>query len=522
MSRSYLEVMELMFCCFLTFFMKYDFSKKNNGFMFFWLMGENHRFGWCYRVDGMEKHIQASQRFLLSIRTLASVEDARCRQYTHLGGVIARAASLSTASLADLISSLDPQVWTKEQLEGLKTGLAEKLADCKERRPMQDYVCFPLYLDQQWWNMLQTTSSQAERFERLCRHVLSLGMRCPSEPTVAALVWLACCAFRAQDMTDAEKRSLLKEYKPKLKKWISQVEQPPVYLTVLPAVVADCPVPLLASAYPGGFQEYTPPGWSYEHYENMVRQFPLRQRKEVPTEKSNTSEGRGFFEMGRLLAGFAESGMFGRQMTMSFDSSARDAREAPREDLSRIEVPRASVAPLALEDIPRADTSLRETKRGEPSSNTSLRETMAPPVSPRETREAQQTASAELAALRGELFLQDQVAADADAPGSMKRPAGKVSAKPQKKPAAGPGSAGSKKGPVCKVSASKTSTRKMFKKPAAAVPRGRRAATGQDLRDRLLASVPEKLKREHKNGCSSCRYRPYCCNSCWIKRGFSI
>ena len=149
MSRSYLEVMELMFCCFLDFFfMKYDFSKKNNGFMFFWLMGENHRFGWCYRVDGMEKHIQASQRFLLSIRTLASVEDARCRQYTHLRGVIARAASLSTASLADLISSLDPQVWTKEQLEGLKTGLAEKLADCKERRPMQDYVCFPLYLDQ--------------------------------------------------------------------------------------------------------------------------------------------------------------------------------------------------------------------------------------------------------------------------------------------------------------------------------------------------------------------------------------
>ena len=230
--------------------------------------------------------------------------------HTHLCGVIARAASLSTASLADLIASLDPQVWTEDQLEGLKTGLAEKLADCKERRPMQDYVCFPLYLDQQWWNMLQTKSSQAERFERLCRHVLCLGMRCPSEPTVAALVWLACCAFRSQDMMDGEKRSLLKEYKPKLKKWISQVQQPPVYLTVLPAVVADCPESLLVSAYPGGFQEYTPPGWSYEHYENMVRQFPLRQRKaEVPTETSNTSEGRGFFEMGRLLAGFAESAL---------------------------------------------------------------------------------------------------------------------------------------------------------------------------------------------------------------------
>jgi hypothetical protein len=415
--------------------------------MLFWLMDENYRFGWCYigYVDVMEKHIQASQRFLLSIRTLASVEDARCRQYTHLRGVIARAASVSTASLADLISSLDPQVWTKEQLEGLKTGLAEKLADGKERRPMQDYVCFPLYLDQQWWNMLQTTSSQAERFERLCRHVLCLGMRCPSEPTVAALVWLACCAFRAQDMTDLEKRSLLKEYKPKLKKWISQVQQPPVYLTVLPAVVADCPESLLVSAYPGGFQEYTPPGWSYEHYENMVRQFPLRQRKaEVPTETSNTSEGRGFFEMGRLLAGFAESGMFGRQMTMSSESSARDAREEPRQDPSRVEVARASVAPLALEDIPRADASLRETKRGEPTSNSSLRETMAAPASPRETSAAQHSAAAELAALRGEL---NEPGADAEVPSSLKRPAGKASVK--KRPAAGP---------VSKASASNKTT----------------------------------------------------------------
>jgi hypothetical protein len=246
-------------------------------------------------------------------------------------------------------------------------------------------------------------------------------------------------------MTDLEKRSLLKEYKPKLKKWISQVEQPPVYLTVLPAVVADCPGPLLASAYPGGFQEYTPPGWSYEHYENMVRQFPLRQRKlEVPTEKSNTSEGRGFFEMGRLLAGFAESGMFGRQMTMSSESSARDAREEPRQDPSRVEVARASVAPLALEDIPRADASLRETKRGEPTSNSSLRETMAAPASPRETSAAQHSAAAELAALRGEL---NEPGADAEVPSSLKRPAGKASVK--KRPAAGP---------VSKASASNKTT----------------------------------------------------------------
>ena len=45
MSRSYLEVMELSFSFFTYFFRKNDFSKKNNGFMLFWLMDENHQFG---------------------------------------------------------------------------------------------------------------------------------------------------------------------------------------------------------------------------------------------------------------------------------------------------------------------------------------------------------------------------------------------------------------------------------------------------------------------------------------------
>ena len=82
----------------------------------------------------MEKQIQASQRFLTSIRSLASLGDSRSKQYTHLRGVIARAASVSTAALADLISSLDPEVWNQEQLEGLKAALAEKVSDAKERR----------------------------------------------------------------------------------------------------------------------------------------------------------------------------------------------------------------------------------------------------------------------------------------------------------------------------------------------------------------------------------------------------
>jgi hypothetical protein len=113
---------------------------------------------------------------------MASFEEVRSRQYTHLRGVIAKAPSVSTACVADLVSSLDPSVWEHAQIEELKALLANKLGGVgKERRPMQDYVCLPLYLDQSVWNMLHTTSEQGERFERLCRHAIALGMRCPAE-----------------------------------------------------------------------------------------------------------------------------------------------------------------------------------------------------------------------------------------------------------------------------------------------------------------------------------------------------
>ena len=272
----------------------------------------------------MEKQIQASQRFLLGLRSLASFGEVRSRQFAHLRGVITKAPSVSTACVADLVTSLDSTVWEQAQIEEFKALLAEKQGDVgKERRRMQDYVCVPLYLDQSWWNMLQSTSGQVERFERLCQAAIALGMRCPTEASIAALIWLACCAFRKDDMTESEKYTLLKDFKPKLKRWLQGLPQPAAYVEVLPAEVGSCPAALLANCYPSGFQPYTPPGWSFHHYENMVKRFPLRQRKNAMTDAASAfaSEGRGFFEMGRLLAGFAESAALARQGSSASQSS---------------------------------------------------------------------------------------------------------------------------------------------------------------------------------------------------------
>ena len=59
------------------------------------------------------------------------------------------------------------------------------------------------------------------------------------------------------------------------------------------------------------------------------------------------------------------------------------------------------------------------------------------------------------------------------------------------------------------------------KKPAAAEQTLKRSAAAKGRgREQVLACVPDKLKRKFSNGCSTCRYRPGCCTSCWVKRGF--
>ena len=59
------------------------------------------------------------------------------------------------------------------------------------------------------------------------------------------------------------------------------------------------------------------------------------------------------------------------------------------------------------------------------------------------------------------------------------------------------------------------------KKPAAAEQTLKRSAAAKGRgREQVLACVPDNLKRKFSSGCSTCRYRPGCCTSCWVKRGF--
>ena len=89
----------------------------------------------------MEKHLQATQKFLKGLVSLPTFADVKARQLKHLSGVIEKAASQSTGAVADLVASLDPTIWNQEELESLKHALAQKVSEGKERRKMPRLHC---------------------------------------------------------------------------------------------------------------------------------------------------------------------------------------------------------------------------------------------------------------------------------------------------------------------------------------------------------------------------------------------
>ena len=511
-----------------------------------------------FDVD-MEKNLQASQRFLKGIVSLPTFEEAKARQLKHLRGVIDKAASQSTSAVADLVASLDGSIWNSEELDSLKQALAQKISEGKERRKMQDYSAFPRYLPERIWNGLLTTSKQMDRLESLVRFCSALGMRCPSEPTIAGLVWLSTCGLRMQEISESEKISALRESKPNIKRWLANLPDPALYLQVLPTNVSDCPQPLIEHAFPQGFQEYLPPGFQLAHYEEVVRRFPLR-RREADLAKPNPVglPDECTQVLGKLFAGAVEGAL---SRSTSFSSAvgtptgesqskalpimdivplapAADVASAGQAALPSAALPepalsagQEAVAPRALQDVSAEPLSIRGAESGKEGSLESqlqgLRDSLRSPgedgdiaVGAKKRPASKKARAAERSAGSKKRPAACQLVASGGSAGSKKRPgacaATMKGASSKSKAVACAGSAGSKKqAKACHRDAKP-------KKQCQKGPKVSSAADKAEYRKLLMASVPPALKKRFAKGCASCRFRPSCCNSCWFKRGFRV
>ena len=361
----------------------------------------------------MAKELKAIQKFLRGMAALPNFSALKAKHLKQFEAALAKISSLQVGQGAELIEEMDSAVWSEEELQQIKLWISEKMDDNTgnvSSRPLQDFFELPRYLTLQWWNFLQTTESQLERVEQLTRLCGALGLRCPSERTVAVLVGLSCCIFRAQGLSDAQKYQFLQEYKPKIKKMLSGLPKPVQYLTTLPSDTTQLPVALRENAFPAGFVPQAPEGVDLQAFGIAMVKCPLRKTNSLTQEPKSfstmsTAGGMGEDSAWRAV-GHILAAMMGHR-----DPPHESAREArPRQQIER--------PVLALRD---GTVEPLETNNRDAQPLDTVRLEVAEALPERCQVHEETDMDAELKQLRMQVSGQDP-AADSESPCVMKRP----------------------------------------------------------------------------------------------------
>lgn len=200
----------------------------------------------------VEKQLKASQNFLTGLKGLPNFPPLRQKQLQQVFSALDKSPNFGTEKASEIFDLLDEGIWDEEAIVAIKEKVANKSEEglWKERRGMQNFARIVEFLPTSLWNGLQTSQSVERRVELLTRFMASLGLRCPSEPTLAVIMTVAGCLFGMNaGLTEEGKLDLLQVYKPRIRKWLNQ-ERPPVeYMLELPPRWQDLPQEVQEKVY---------------------------------------------------------------------------------------------------------------------------------------------------------------------------------------------------------------------------------------------------------------------------------
>ena len=140
--------------------------------------------------SALEKHLRAAQKYLTGIKTLPTFEGVRNQQLQEIK-VSLEKVSLTVDQAACLVGLLGATVWGSS-LDELKAAVTPRvgLAVDNLRKQQQDYTLFLHYITPSMWKAMENLHGQ-KVLEKLCQHAALLGLRNPTEQSVATLLTLS-------------------------------------------------------------------------------------------------------------------------------------------------------------------------------------------------------------------------------------------------------------------------------------------------------------------------------------------
>ena len=239
----------------------------------------------------LKKNIEAAQNFLAGLQTLSIFQEMRLKQVMALEVQISKAAQLSTSDAASLLSILDEDLWgsqaprLKEAVAAKVAALEPKTSEFAGRRKNQDYLQLPNYLTADIWDQLRSSElNPCRRLDVVCRHAAALGLRCPSEKSIAMLLALSHAMY--QEPYEDEKLNLVNQYRGRIGKHMA-LPATAEHLLQLPAKHEELPASIAAIAFASGCRVDAPP--KLPDFRAMAESWPVR-----------TPRGGKEFDSGRM------------------------------------------------------------------------------------------------------------------------------------------------------------------------------------------------------------------------------
>ena len=157
------------------------------------------------------QHLGAVDGFLKAMQNHSGYDSIREKQFELCRSKINGMPNLNIEEVSALVVRIARMPWTDYQVKA------------KGRRPLQNYVNFPMYLTQSiWLALLSGQHAPAVLIAMLAKHLANLGLRLPSEKTcsmiTAVLLW-----HQHRNFDDVQKHQLYIQVKAQLKKLLSCV-----------------------------------------------------------------------------------------------------------------------------------------------------------------------------------------------------------------------------------------------------------------------------------------------------------
>lgn len=235
----------------------------------------------------LERQLKAAQNFLVGVRTLPNYREVLIKQHGDLSRVFAKVDSLTTEAAGRLLSAVDTELWGV-YAEQVKQDIAARRGkdEANSRRLNQDFLAAVHYLPAWLVARLESDRNRAEVLEHLCRHLVKLGLRHPTEKTCGLILALA---FDFHGVAFVQK--------------LLTKPEPSVYLDVLPTDLEQCPGALFQAAFPNGQQPI-----ASQFAADLVvrgRTWPIRNSHRVAasTSKPAASNAVDYYAVGQMAAG---------------------------------------------------------------------------------------------------------------------------------------------------------------------------------------------------------------------------